>query len=581
MRSLLIAAVFLVNLYSQTFIKNYEYQWQDTHNFAQISGNWETTTNLPLFRNQPKKYLWVRFQIPTHTYPKPLLCMPSIYHHFTVMNHHEVIYEHGDFYHTNQFYSYGDLHKVSINAKAGEYIYLCMGSSLTEIGVTEEIFIADTDAHYIETIQEDSGRLVLGSIYVFIGIFSLLIFLHRKTQMILVYLGGFFLALGAYTICWLQIKSFYPFSDLWWLHIEYVSLYILPIFFCCFFSQVFGTGPRQLITTSIKLHSFYLAFSLIYAFFYPLWWPRSLVGFHCLFLFTTGLVFFVSIRAVIQGNNNAKIFITGLMILVSFATYDVLGKLKVISWSKPIVHWGMFAFMVSIAIILERRFYYTHLQLEKVNKACSRFVPWKFMELLGYENITEVALGDQIEMKTTVLFSDIRSFTSLCENMTPQENFNFINSYLQKIVPIIRKYNGFVDKYIGDAIMAIFPGEPIYALHAAKEMIEKIDKYNNETKPKYPLKIGIGIHTGTLMLGIIGESERMDCTVIADAVNTASRLEGLTKKYNAGIITTDVTLEYIADEIPHRFLDQVTVKGKKHPVAIYEILTSVSQKDDK
>ena len=83
------------------------------------------------------------------------------------------------------------------------------------------------------------------------------------------------------------------------------------------------------------------------------------------------------------------------------------------------------------------------------------------------------------------------------------------------------------------------------------------------------------------MLGIIGESERMDCTVIADAVNTASRLEDLTKKYNAGIITTDVTLECVEDEIPHRFLDKVTVKGKKHPVAIYEILTSVSQKEDK
>ncbi|BBM81951.1 adenylate/guanylate cyclase domain-containing protein [Candidatus Uabimicrobium amorphum] len=576
MRSILFALVFLVNLYSQTFIKNYQYQWQDTNNFTQISTEWKITENIPLFHNTSDKYLWVRFQIPQHSYTKPALCIPSIYHHFTVMDHQQVIYQHGDFYSSQQFFSYGDLHKISTDITQNEYVYLCIRSSLSEIGITEDIFITETDKYYIETIKEESGRLILGSIYIFLGIFSLLLFFHRKTQTILIYLGSFSLALGAYTICWLQIKSFYPVSDLWWLYIEYISLYSLPIFFCCFFMQIFGAGPRQLIATSIKLHTCYLSFCLIYAIFDPLWWPTSLIGFHCLFLFSAGLVFFVSFRAVIQGNNNAKIFIGGLIILISFATYDVLGKLKMITWSKPIVHWGMFVFMMSIAIILERRFYYTHLQLEKINKACSRFVPWKFMELLGYENITEVALGDQIEMKTTVLFSDIRSFTSLCENMTPQENFNFINSYLQKIVPIIRKYNGFVDKYIGDAIMAIFPGEPIYALQAAREMIEKIDEYNNEAKPKYPLKIGVGIHTGTLMLGIIGESERMDCTVIADAVNTASRLEDLTKKYNAGIITTDVTLEFIEGEIPHRFLDKVTVKGKKHPVAIYEILTKVS-----
>ncbi|WP_372370053.1 adenylate/guanylate cyclase domain-containing protein [Candidatus Uabimicrobium sp. HlEnr_7] len=570
----------LSHLYSQTsfFIKDCSYQWQETNDFTQISTDkWTKANSIPLFSDKHQRYLWLRLQIPPRTVEKPLLCINAIYHQFSVIYQNKIIYQHGDFYTTSQFYSYGDFHKTSFTMADDHNLYICMSSSLQEIGIQGKIFITDSDTYYTQTIKEDVGRLILGSIYVFLGIFSLLIFFQRRTQVILVPLGSFFIVLGGYTICWLQIKSFYAISDLTWLHFEYVCLYSLPIFFCSFFVQIFGRGPKNFIAKSIKLHSIYLFCSLTIAIFNPFWWPRSLMGFHILFLITSGLVLFVSIRAAMQGNHNAKIFITGLVILISFGTYDVLGKLKIIPWTKPFVHWGMFMFMISIAVILERRFFHTHTQLEEINKACSRFVPWKFMELLGYQNITEVALGDQIEMKTTVLFSDIRCFTSRCENMTPQENFNFINSYLQKIVPVIRKYNGFVDKYIGDAIMAIFPGEPIYALQAAKEMIETIHKYNDETKPTYPLEIGIGIHTGTLMLGIIGESERMDCTVIADAVNTASRLEGLTKKYKTSIITSDETLESIQDQIDHRFLDNVTVKGKKRPIAIYEVISTTKK----
>jgi two-component system sensor histidine kinase ChiS len=99
----------------------------------------------------------------------------------------------------------------------------------------------------------------------------------------------------------------------------------------------------------------------------------------------------------------------------------------------------------------------THLRLAKINNAYGRFVPLEFLEFLDRESIIDVQLGDQVQKEMTVLFSDIRSFTTLSEQMTPKETFDFINDYLQRVGPVIRDRHGFIDKYIGDAVMALFP----------------------------------------------------------------------------------------------------------------------------
>jgi len=181
----------------------------------------------------------------------------------------------------------------------------------------------------------------------------------------------------------------------------------------------------------------------------------------------------------------------------------------------------------------------------------------------------------------TVLFSDIRSFTSLSEQMTPQENFNFINAYLSRVSPIIREYNGFIDKYIGDAIMALFTGSPNNAVQAAVEMHQEVARYNAHRKAKgyQPIRIGVGLHCGSVMLGTVGESKRMEGTVISDTVNLASRLEGLTKLYGASTIVSRRTLSEIGrtNQYQLRFLDKVTVKGKKEPVSVYEILDGIPE----
>jgi adenylate cyclase len=213
---------------------------------------------------------------------------------------------------------------------------------------------------------------------------------------------------------------------------------------------------------------------------------------------------------------------------------------------------------------------------EKLTDAYGRFVPHEFLHFLGYESILEVKLGDQVQKEMSVLFSDIRDFTSLSETMTPAENFQFINAYLSRMEPAITQNFGFIDKYIGDAIMALFDGSADDAVKAGIAMLEELYEYNiSRNRPDCPpLQIGIGINTGSLMLGTVGGQSRMDSTVISDAVNLASRVENLTKEYGVSMLITQNTFIELNDIYDLRLIDRVTVKGKSQMVTVYEVFAA-------
>ena len=217
----------------------------------------------------------------------------------------------------------------------------------------------------------------------------------------------------------------------------------------------------------------------------------------------------------------------------------------------------------------------THIRLAKINAAYGRFVPHSFLHFLKRESIVDVKLGDHVQQKMSILFSDIRSFTTLSETMTPEDNFKFINAYLSRMEPAILDNQGFIDKYIGDAIMALFARRADDAVNAGINMFKSLAVYNQERQEvqQQPIKIGIGINTGDLMLGTVGGRRRIDGTVISDAVNLASRLESLTKLYGVGILISENTLFALEelDKYYYRFLDKVQVKGKKEAVAVFEI----------
>ncbi len=212
--------------------------------------------------------------------------------------------------------------------------------------------------------------------------------------------------------------------------------------------------------------------------------------------------------------------------------------------------------------------------LKETNLSIERVVPQAFLAVVGKPSIVEVELGDNKQKVMSILFSDIRNFTTLSENMTPDENFAFINAYLERLGPVIRANNGFIDKYIGDAIMALFDSADD-ALRAGIAMLEALDGFNADRHAtgEAAIAIGIGINSGSLMMGTIGEKHRMDGTVISDAVNLASRMEGLTKTYQVGMLISQYTWEQLADRHAYdvRPIDVVVVKGKTRPVTVFEV----------
>ncbi|MEO0532407.1 MAG: AAA family ATPase [Cyanobacteria bacterium P01_A01_bin.123] len=232
------------------------------------------------------------------------------------------------------------------------------------------------------------------------------------------------------------------------------------------------------------------------------------------------------------------------------------------------------------AISIENARLYTNLatlnqDLITLNKSYERFVPRQFLKLLDKDSITEVELGNSVKQDMSVLFSDIRDFTSLSEKMSPEDNFRLINAFLSRMDKVIAEHNGFIDKYIGDALMALFNGPADDAVRAGLAMLEALKIYNEKrVRSNYqPLRIGIGINTGSLMLGTVGGLNRMDGTVISDAVNLSARMEGLTKFYGVPLLITDNTFMSLKSYSQYyfRIIDRVKVKGKSKAVTVYEI----------
>ncbi len=242
-----------------------------------------------------------------------------------------------------------------------------------------------------------------------------------------------------------------------------------------------------------------------------------------------------------------------------------------------IVHPVLTIIFVYIGITLYR--YITEeREKAKIKGAFSVYVtPAVVEEML--RNPEKLRLGGE-KKELTVLFSDIRGFTTISEKLPPDELVRFLNDYLTAMTDIVFKYEGTLDKYMGDAIMAIF-GAPIdqedhyiRSCNTALDMMEELKRlhkrWEQEGAPK--IDIGIGINTGLMSVGNMGSSLRFDYTVMGDSVNLGSRLEGMNKEYNTNIIISEYTYEKVKDHFFCRELDQVRVKGKIQPVKIYELI---------
>ena len=439
-------------------------------------------------------------------------------------------------------------------------------------------------SHDIKVARERSIALdlfVFGSLFI-IGLYYIAIYLLRRKDPSALYFALYSLMYSLKSILEGErflIQLFPDFLWEWDLKISYIITFIAPALFGTFLQSIFRKEFHRIVLKIVWVISVilvliaFLTEARIYSF---------LAVPHQIYLIPLGIyVFYIFYKAIKKKRAGAKI------LLVGFIVYFILAAINDSLYSAGIIQtfymsaYALFLFVLSQGLVLAIRFSNAFGAVEKLtndlsrtNKAYGRFIPREFLKFLQKKDIKDVELGDQIQKQMTVFFSDIRSFTELSESMSPMENFNFINSYLKRINPIIRKNNGFIDKFIGDAVMAIFPNSPEDAISAAIEIQFEVRRYNSHRHNNgyRPIQIGIGINTGSLMMGTVGDSNRMDTTVIGDTVNLASRLESLTKQYLVPIIVSEFSVANmkLVDTFHLREIDSVQVRGKSMPINIYE-----------
>ena len=274
---------------------------------------------------------------------------------------------------------------------------------------------------------------------------------------------------------------------------------------------------------------------------------------------------------------DARLLVAGLLLPAAMGTLEiVLSVLTSARFGLTLV--GVVGLALTLAFVLARRNAFARRSAESFAAATRRFVPLEFLAALGHQDVTTVSLGDASVRELTVLFADIRGFTTLSEHLSAEETFGLLNKLLSRAAPHIRAHGGFVDKYIGDAVMALFPGSPETAVHAAVAMQVAIARSRDLSVGESPVALGVGIHVGRVMMGTIGEAERFEATVISDAVNLTARLESLTKQFGCSVLVSEEVHATLGEDLrAHtRRLGTFLVKGKAQPVTIHEVFASDS-----
>lgn len=230
---------------------------------------------------------------------------------------------------------------------------------------------------------------------------------------------------------------------------------------------------------------------------------------------------------------------------------------------------------------MARQLRHSFRDLESQKDSFARFFPSEYLTFLNRPSVTDVKLGDHVSREMTVMFSDIRGFTSMSEAMTPGETFDFVNTYLEEVAPAVRLHNGVIVKFLGDGTMAVFPDSADSAVQAGIDTFECLHTYNKRQRTQEPIELGIGIHVGHMMVGIVGERTRMQADALSDTVNLTARLEGLTKFYGVSMLISDSVVHDLVEPQRYqlRFLGEAVVKGRTEPIGIYEVVDVDDESD--
>lgn len=459
-----------------------------------------------------------------------------------------------------------------------------------------------TDPYYY-VLSATERYFLLGIIYgipLALLIQTLFIFLFLRDNNYLIY-TGFVLVFLITSIMDNSLLNRFPMivvTNWWFFRIYRLSLVFIGFFYVLFAKNILQAklyAPRMNALMNIYL-KLVIPFSIIT--FLPLKdWYAIKIHANAIYIFSGMLLaLVVNIIALYYRYKPAQYYFAGMVCLLFGEVMYYLGDIRIIPYSiftLEAASFGLVTDMILQAIALAMRFKLikqaeieakvdlihqedinTTLQ-EKVQqeqqqliKAYARFFPQQFLDLLHKKSIVEINLGDQIQKSVAVLFTDFRNFTSIIEKKTPQGSFEFLNDYFNQIGPLIRTYDGFINKYIGDATLSLFEKSVDDAFHAAIGILYFLIK----RKLLIPIQMGISIHYGSVMIGTIGEQRRMDGAVMGEIVNVVVQLESLNKIYGTRIIASEqaVSLLKNREQFKIRLLDQVLMKNKQIN-SIYEV----------
>lgn len=348
-----------------------------------------------------------------------------------------------------------------------------------ERGIMGPIWLGHADSMRLRFLLSQADTLFLGFIFAVLSLVVFAIALSFSRDWSTVNFAFFLASLGALSVLRSDLAWYLSGMADEWFTLLRLSFYAAPLGLLGIALGLFqGRSRRALWALSLLLLVFF-GFSVINETFsiVNVW---SVFGVFLLLVIPAVLVLgALSIVAALRGNREQRFFSVGLLLFLLAALIDLVDRyLEVIPFG--LIHWALLIFVGIVLYLVADRFFQAQrdlqgyaANLEGTNRALRRFVPDQFLSILGRPSIVDVQHGDQVQREMTVLFSDIRSFTELSESMTPQENFNFLNSYLRRVGPIIRENGGFIDKYIGDAIMALFE-ESASAVRAAVQMHEMV-----------------------------------------------------------------------------------------------------------
>ncbi|MCB1175233.1 MAG: adenylate/guanylate cyclase domain-containing protein, partial [Leptospiraceae bacterium] len=400
-------------------------------------------------------------------------------------------------------------------------------------------------------LQSRTFNLVLLTSFLFFGIYHIFIYFKRYQDRYNLFFGLFSIGMALDLFTGLAYAHTVFFDTSWVNRLKYASQASLVSFYMLFLHHYFHSSAKLRFSQKLIIaHTTVMALGfLLLPFRYSESW---LIIFQLGLLPVLIVIFLQMLRLLLERRKDSLLLFGSTLAMALGVVYDIMDDMF-LKTGMHIAPYMSLSFQFSLVLFIANRFLRVQSESEQLNielarqkEAFHRFVPTEFLEHLGRNSPGEILPGDSNFYEMSVLFCDMRSFTRISEDMSPSDTFAFLNGYLRRLVPIIQQYRGFVDKYVGDAILALFserdrkspdglnPAESAVQAAIAMCRLSTGPDWKQMTNNVGPL-FGIGINTGPLVMGTVGSSKRLDTTVIGDTVNIASRLEHLSALYHSRI----------------------------------------------